>query len=429
MGRSLPETYTRFHKEDASAIGAEKTTQLLGRMLSHCRQHVPYYAEILGRVSNSQAPEEVLSKLPILTKSLIRENFQALQSDDLSRRKWYYNTSGGSTGEPVRLIQDRDYHDQTRAIAYLYQSWTGWDIGDSELRLWGSEKEIFAETTGARQRLSNWFTGVSCLNAFRMSPERMNEFIDVLNRTRPRLIVAYAQAIYELAKFADRNGLKVVPQSAIMTSAGTLYPFMREKIESVFGCDVYNCYGSREISGLACQCRVKEGLHVAPWGSYVEVVNDQGQKVPDGTEGNIVVSCLTNFAMPLLRYSIGDRGIIATKSCPCGRKGQVLQHVLGRNVDVFRMRDGTLIDGEYFTHLLYYRDWLWKFQVVQKSYSEILFKLVASDSNHSSQDLDEIRAKTRLLMGSDCQVKFEFLPDIQPSSSGKYRYTISEVDA
>jgi phenylacetate-CoA ligase len=428
MGRPLPKMFRTFSKQDALGLGPEVSKHLLVQLLLHCRLNVPYYSDLIGSDRAFQdSPEAYLLKLPILTKDTIRKNFEALQTNDLSSRRWYYNTSGGSTGEPVRFIQDQEYHDKARAIAYLYQTWTGWEIGRSELRLWGSEKEIFNETTGMRQRMSNWFAGMSCLNAFCMSPERMRSYIEVINRMQPRLIVAYAQAIYELALFSERQGIPVTPQAAIMTSAGTLYPFMRQKIESVFGCSVYNCYGSREVSSLACQCSVNKGLHVAPWGSYIEVVDDFGRPVPPGTEGNIVVTCLTNFAMPLVRYSIGDRGLLSKEACPCGRKGQVLEHVLGRNVDVFRARDGTLIDGEYFTHLLYHRDWLWKFQVVQTGYSEVVFKFVSSASAAPTADLDEIRAKTQLLMGPDCKVKFEFLPEIQPASSGKYRYTISEV--
>src|SRR5689334_14221372 len=134
---------------------------------------------------------------------------------------------------------------------------------------------------------------------------------------------------------------------------------MREKIAEVFGCHVYNRYGSREVSDIACELPGASGLWVAPWGNYVEILDDEARPVPPGEEGNIVVTCLTNYAMPLVRYWIGDRGALAQTSRigqTDGEAGpQFLKHVFGRNVDAFRTRDQALIDGEYFTHLLYFR--------------------------------------------------------------------------
>jgi phenylacetate-CoA ligase len=255
----------------------------------------------------------------------------------------------------------------------------------------------------------------------------MRRYVETLNQLRPRLIVAYAQAAYELAQFVEREGLTLLPQQAVVTSAGTLYPFMREKIARVFGCSVYNWYGSREVSHIACEMPGVDGLWVAPWGNFVEILDDDERPVEPGREGNIVVTCLTNYAMPLIRYWIGDRGALVPDSSTSGPGVQILSHVSGRNVDVFRTRDQTLIDGEYFTHLLYFRPWVWKFQVVQRSHEQILYKVVGNDSEPPRSELEDITAKTRLVMGPHCQVDFQFLPELPPHASGKFRYTVSEV--
>jgi phenylacetate-CoA ligase len=261
------------------------------------------------------------------------------------------------------------------------------------------------------------------MNAFRMSPERMRKFVTILNEERPRLVVGYAQAAYELARFVERERLPLEPQHAVVTSAGTLYRFMRDKISQVFGCPVYNLYGSREVSDIACELPGIKGLWVAPWGNYVEILDDEEQPVAAGQEGNIVITCLTNYAMPLIRYWIGDRGALVGKE----KSGQILQHVSGRNVDVFRTRDQTLVDGEYFTHLLYFRPWVWKFQVIQRSYERVLFRVVPTNGALPKKELEEITAKARLVMGQECQVDFEFPSELPPHPSGKYRYTISEL--
>jgi phenylacetate-CoA ligase len=106
---------------------------------------------------------------------------------------------------------------------------------------------------------------------------------------------------------------------------------------------------------------------------------------------------------------------------------QLLRNVSGRNVDAFRTRDQTLIDGEYFTHLLYFRPWVWKFQVIQRSYDRVSFRVVRANGEAPKAELEEIASKSRLVMGPNCQVDFEFPNQLEPHPSGKYRYTISEV--
>jgi phenylacetate-coenzyme A ligase PaaK-like adenylate-forming protein len=419
--------YLREYKrggDGGTAVGA------LRQLLRHCRDSVPYYAELLKKTDVCGI--EKLHRLPILRKADIRANFNKLQSNDLPHRKSYINTSGGSTGEPVRLVQDAEYKDRSAALGLFYNSLLGCEVGQPIVRLWGSERDFENGTRSRKARLFNWLTNTTWMNAFHMSPERMREFIQTLNRLRPRLVVAYAQAAYELARFAESEQISVKPQRAMLTSAGTLYPFMRQKIAEVFGCEVYNLYGSREVSDIACELPGLKGLWIAPWANYIEIVNDAGEPVPPGTEGNIVVTCLTNYAMPLLRYWIGDRGALlpdgAGGTAPSQHTGaQVLKHVLGRNVDVFRTRDQTLIDGEYFTHLLYFRPWIWKFQVVQKAHEHVTFKVVRVNGEPAKSELDEIARKTRLVMGSNCRIDFEFVKDLPPHPSGKYRYTISEI--
>jgi phenylacetate-CoA ligase len=433
-GYRFPSLLSDHLREYERGVNGETVTRALRQLLRHCRSAVPYYAELLEETGirgiEGGDPRGYLQRLPILTKEIIRANFSRMQSMDLRRRKWHHNTSGGSTGEPVRFVQDAEYGDRSAAIGLFYNSLLGCEVGDPVVRLWGSERDVEGGTKSRKTRFFNWLTNTTWLNAFRMSPYCMREFIHTLNRQRPRLIVAYAQAAYELARFAEQKRIAVAPQRAVLTSAGTLYPFMREKIAQVFSCEVYNLYGSREVSDIACELPGLDGLWVAPWANFVEVVDDAGQPVPPGTEGNIIVTCLTNYAMPLVRYAIGDRGALLPSGTLVGHPGtQVLKHVSGRNVDVFRTSDQTLIDGEYFTHLLYFRPWVWKFQVIQKGHAHIMFKVVRINGEPARSELDEIATKTRLVMGADCRIDFEFVEELTPHPSGKYRYTISEVPA
>ena len=426
-GFRYPQIYRDLIKEEKSVVASQVTKELLTKLLRHCQKSVPYYTKLMSEIGCEdlleQNPEIYLSKLPILTKDIIRKNFEDLKSLDLGRRKWNFNTSGGSTGEPIRLIQDREYFDRSQAIKLLYSYLVGREIGEPQVNLWGSERDILAATRNWRAIFSGFLSNTAYMNAFQMNPQRMARYIRLINQKSPKLILAYAIAIYELAKFAESEQLQITPPNAIITSAETLHPWMREKIERVFQCKVFNRYGSREVGDIACERPGFEGLWVAPWGNYVEIVDDRNNPLPPEVEGNILITSLTNFAMPLIRYKIGDRGALSANHS----SGQIFQQISGRITDMFKTQDGTLADGGYFAGLMYFKDWVKNYQVIQKSYSEILVKIVPLTSNYPLEELDDFVEKTKILMGKDCVVNFEFVDEIKTTPSGKYRFLISEV--
>lgn len=424
-GRRFPVHYAEYLAQLADDRSGGDWRPRLSGMLRHCLESVPYYARLLRSVSADQIdgdPLAVLQGMPILTKAAIRNHGEELRSKDLARRRHYVNTSGGSTGEPVRLVQDRDYFDRTYALAMVFSHLIGRDVGEPEIRVWGSERDVLAGSIGWKARFFNRWTATSFVNAFRMSPATMRMALARLNASPPRLIVAYAQAMYELAGFAERESIAVAPQRAIITSAGTLYPFMRERMQRVFGCRVYNRYGSREVGDIACERPGSPGLWIPPWTCHVEVLDPAGRPVPDGQEGQLVVTSLANHAMPLVRYAIGDRGAFGADG-----SSRILLRVAGRNVDTFRTAAGELVDGEYFTHLMYHRPWVRKFQVVQRELDRVVFRVVLQGPQPGAADREQIAAATHAVMGASCRVELEMVEDIAELASGKYRYTISEV--
>jgi phenylacetate-CoA ligase len=429
-GRSLGAVYRRYRSEDDARTASARLPERLREMLRHARTSVPHYRGRLAEVEDAieSDPVEALRHLPVLTKAGIRGNFEELKSLDVGQRRTRDQTSGGSTGEPVHLVQDAEFQDRVIAAKLLYSTWTGFEPGEPEVTIWGSEQEILEGRLALRARLADRVLRRSVVNAFRMSAESMRACLENLNRDPPRLIVAYVQSLDDLAAFAEREGIEVTRQRAIISTAGTLQPHMRERIERVFGCRPLDRYGSREVGDIAGECSHHRGLHVLPWTAFVEVLDDDDSPAEPGDPGRIVVTSLANFAMPLLRYDIGDRASLVGEDappCPCGRGGQRIARLLGRTVDTFKAPDGSMINGEYFTHMLYFKDFVERFQVIQHAPSRITYRLVTS-GRAPQEDLDEIIDGTRAVLGEACEVEFDFVDEIAPSPSGKYRYTISE---
>ncbi len=397
----------------------------LSQMIRHARQHVPYYRamlsepELLG--SDGSVNMDAFLHLPFLGKAEMRDQFPALQSTDDLNRHTFENSSGGSTGEPVRFVQDRWYREGDIAATLFLFKMAGKKLGEPELKLWGSERDILEGSIGRRQILENWLYNRTLVNSFRLDETRMHSLVSTWNSHNPVVVWCYVDSIFELARFVSRKNIALSPPKAIITTAGTLSESVKEFIAATFNTRVLNQYGSREVGVLACDEHHAAGLRLFEWKHYVEVIDKNGQPCAAGQEGEIVVTCLENYSMPLIRFKIGDLGIMSSDN-PLRR----LSRVTGRVTDHFVCRDGTLIHGEYFTHLFYFKDWLRQFQVVQTDYNKITCFIVPQNEPVTS-DMNDIKDKIQKVMGRDCEIRFDAVEQIQPSKSGKFLYTRCEV--
>ena len=377
----------------------------LDKILKFASIHTKYYSEFGTDLNN----------YPILTKDIIRNNFEALKSDDLDKRKWFYNTSGGSTGEPVKFIQDMEFRNLQRIITYEEKGFSGYQFGDFIIKLWGNENEIFGKKN-YKSIILDYLKNVKVLNTFNLDENKIRKYIKEMYKN-PKLVVSYIQSIYQIAKYIKDNNLNAPKLNAIMTTAGTLYPAQKKLLQEVFNAKIYNRYGSREVGNIACNKEANNDELIVTKGVYLEVL-ENGKITNNGT-GELLVTSLINYAMPLIRYNIGDIATLKTKN-----NIQTITKLHGRNVDMFKTRNGDFIDGEYFSDLFYFMEWVYKYQVIQKDYDYILVKIATKNPN--KKDMQFIENGIKKIMG-DCNVEFEIVNDIPQLGSGKFRYTISEV--
>lgn len=390
-------------------------------LLRHCRDHVPYYRRRIDEchldLSDGFSLDD-LTKLPLLTKETIRQQGTNLHSDDCQTRNAFRNSSGGSTGKPVIFLQDRDYYAKNVIAAkFIYNEFLGKHPGEPEINLWGSERDIQRGSLGAREKSINFIYNRRFQNYFLVDDNKLARFVDEINKYKPVSMWAYVESIDLLAKFVRKNKLSVHAPRFIVSTAGTLLPGIRQTVQDVFRCPVYNQYGSRELGAIAFEMQDQDGLRGLPYLNYTEVV-----------DGKIVVTCLTNYAMPLLRYEIGDTAEpwsgAQNERFGCQRK--VFKAVTGRIHSHFRTIRNELVHGLFFTHQFYFLDWVAQFQVVQDSVDHVTCHLVPAHEPVAA-DMNVIRDRIRGAMGPECDVEFRFTDRITPSPSGKHIYTISKV--
>ena len=190
-----------------------------------------------------------------------------------------------------------------------------------------------------------------------------------------------------------------------------------------------SAYGSREVGAVACQCLERGGLHIATQAHLVESIGPDQRPVME-VDGELAITPLMNYAMPFIRYRIGDRGRMTRRLCACGRAFPMLEALTGRVVEVLHNRKGEQIDPIFFIWIMAEKinnKVLKKGQIVQEEDGAITVNLVLEPDATMLQaqpHLDEIREAVTLVMGAECPVKFTFLDDIPLSQSGKFPYIV-----
>jgi phenylacetate-CoA ligase len=366
-----------------------------------------------------------LSRLPFLTKDLIRRHAGDMR---IPSQGTYVNHSGGSTGEPIEFYQDERYRIHMSVATEACNGMAGVFAGARVAKLWGAPQDR-RQIEGWLGRLKLWALNQRYYDSFDMGSERMQGYHEDLETFRPDLIQAYASSIELFATFLESRGIRPgYPRRAIISTAERLRPDARARIERVFRVPVFNRYGSREVSAIAAECERHDGLHVHMPGYIVETIDPAtGIPVRD-RPGELAITVLNNHAMPFLRYRIGDMGVLTGQPCSCGRRTDRLLDVLGRSSDNFVMPGGRIVHGEYFTHLFYGQPGVAQFQFEQESRSAFVLRLVPTP-RFQVGDAVHFEREVRKVIGDGAQYRLEICGAIPKTASGKYRFTLSRVDA
>jgi phenylacetate-CoA ligase len=402
------------------------------RLLAYAYQHVPYYRCLFDQYGLS--PGDVLTdlsklkKLPLLTKAIIRENFDHMLTTEHKRRvRMDQLTTGGSTGHPLVFMQDTSFRDFVTADIYRHLGWAGWQLGQAHAYIWGANFEIATSQT-LRFKLMNWVLNRFVTNAYVLSEESMDAFTAQVRRRRPRILFGYPSSLHRFAEFVRERRYDDVKFESIFASAEVLYPAQRQCIEEVLGGKMFNRYGTRELGGIACECNAHTALHASVEDNYIEVLRglDSQEPAQAGEAGHIIVTNLNNYGMPFIRYCVEDRGAWSTSDqCPCGRELPLMDLTHGRQIDMFKTRDGRDVWGGFASPLFGLRR-VKQFQLVQKTVDLVVVRIV-KEGELDVTELDKIERTVHIALGNHVKVEFEFLDEIPLLDSGKHRYTISEV--
>jgi phenylacetate-CoA ligase len=179
---------------------------------------------------------------------------------------------------------------------------------------------------------------------------------------------------------------------------------------------------------IAMECPEHEGLHLSSENLLVEIIGEDGQPVAPGEQGEIVVTDLHNYAMPLIRYRIGDLAIQAPENatCKCGRGLPMISDVSGRILDMIKLADGNEIPGEFFVRFIGNKPGVVQYRVVQETLNVINVELVVNQLFNDAI-LNNMENDLRAVLGHQLTINIHFMEQLELTPSGKFRVTVSLV--
>jgi phenylacetate-CoA ligase len=402
----------------------------LSALLAHAEERVPYYREmfrLLGIRSRDIRSLDDFAQLPVLTKEIVRERQRELVRDDVPLESLSQHHSGGSTGVPLTFYREAAYMDASEAGTLRNFSQSGWQPGEMVAFFWGGNPRLYAMSRWQfelRQQLRRMYQ----FDPFHSGPAEMERWLTRWRTLGASVAHGYASTIARFAEYIEASGERIRPLKGVFTTAEKLYEPQREVISRVFGCHVYDLYGSSEVQNIAAECR-HGSIHVNA--DFVVLEVDRTNTIADGPKPFLVTS-LWNYAMPFIRYRNEDCGELVEDGCVCGNNFPLMRLGIARTSDNFVLPGGRVVHGEFFTHLMYGSAGISNFQFHQTAVDAITLWIVRGPGDDAARErtlrsaIEQIKS---LAPEREIKVDVRETEEIARSSAGKHRFTRSDVTA
>jgi phenylacetate-CoA ligase len=394
-------------------------------LLRHAHATVPWYRSRWAGAYDPAAPltHERFARLPLLARRDLLQGFGDLRSSAVPQAHGtpVEARTSGSTGAPVRFLSAPLMGLYWNAFTLRDHQWHGRDL---------SRKLAVIRRETETSDVANWgpataglvVTGRSVANSIREDAGRQ---LDWLLNERPAYLFTYPSLLAEIARLSLKRGARMEGLLEVRTLAESLAPGLRELCQEAWGVPLTDMYSASETGYLALQCPEHEHYHVQSEGVLLEVLNEAGAPCAAGQVGRVVVTALHNFAMPLIRYDIGDYAEVG-EPCACGRGLPVLRRVLGRVRNVLTTADGKKFWPVFGTRALMDSAPVLQVQFVQKTHDLVEARVVVAAPLTSEQE-DVFRRRVLSMLPAGMRLQFQYCASIPRSASGKFEEFLSEI--
>lgn len=396
--------------------------QRLEQLLRHAWQ-LPFWRERLAGAGYDPAQplnEEVFARLPLLARADVQQHGEALHASPPSGQGRVHRLqTSGSTGRPATFLYTDLEEIYWHAFTLREHLWHRRDAGaklcairymqeGGSTRGWGPSTDTVMQTgPGAALRIH--------------AP--LSEQVAWLEREQPQYLISYASNLAALAHAFIRERRQLPGLLEVRSVSETVRPELRQLVRAAWNVDLVDIYSAREVGYIALQCPLHPHYHVQEENLLLEVLDADGHPCAPGVPGRVVVTALHKFAMPLIRYEIGDYAVPG-EPCSCGRGLRVLTEVLGRTRNMLHLPNGEqrwplcdLVGLPGVPGILQY-------QLVQKSLQDIEVRLVAG-AGWSRELEPRLAGIIQQRLGHAFRLEFVYLPSIERSAAGKFEDFVS----
>lgn len=364
---------------------------------------------------------EDIKKIPITTKEEVRDISKMLIGK-YNPKKHHIFTTSGSTGEPLRIIHNNRNIDYTTAgyAKFLFS------IG---AKPWDKVAFYRSEDVDFRKATTFTYHKLRLVKKEWVDPTKTSEQqLHRLEQIEPNIIVGYPYSLKLIGDFIKKHTIKPkIKLKLIVSHTEILTEETRRYLEKIFRCPVFNWYSSTEFMGMAGECKRRKGLHIEADTVYIEAIKN-GKSVYNEL-APLICTSLENYTMPLIRYEIGDLGVLSKEKCSCGRNSPLLKSIEGRNEDLLITSDGSKLSPRMVATKIYYaaqrNDQITTFKVIQKKQNLILVKVVKGP-NYNYNTPTRIKEILYDLL-ANTKIDIENVQNIEKEKSGKFRHVVSQI--
>ena len=387
-----------------------KQEKLLNNVIKHAFINVPFYTSLYKNNKNIKFHD-----LPIVDKYFITKHYDDFCAKNKAKYNYCDSFTGGSTGEPFHLLRHGGYEND-----FGMKRWKtyGYKKGELLIALDGSliDDELLEKGIYWKRKVGNNLPfGTFALSSLYFNDKNANIYCKYIVDIAPDYIRGYPSFVYAIACHAEKTGWDVGKSvKAIELTSETTYPYQIEKIASVFGAKVYLQYGHTEACVCANTYDDTFRYRIEPLYGYVEILNEKGLHVKEGEVGEVVVTTLHNYAMPLIRYRTGDFAEYGGRD----HRYIYLNCVLGRTQDYIVDKNGNkvlltaLIFAQHCTALGHIVKW----QLEQNTKGEVIAHIVKGKeySNDDEAEIYELFKKS-----GNVETFFNYVNEITLTPRGK----------
>ena len=392
----------------------------LRAIIKHAYENVPFYKELFDK--HEVKPTDIktvrdLRRLPIITKKDIQKNYpKKIVAKGIDINKCIIASTSGSTGISLKICMGKKTYDYSHGLLlYAFN-----ELGLGLLQRYANFRVL------VKKKKNLWNLILERSKKTFSLRNSIQENIKKLKLMQPTALYGYPSYFFLLAGEIKRRNMKGIKPKVVFTHGETLTLGTRKRISSVFGKNIFSLYGSAEFYRLAFECKKHKGLHLITDGTVVEFLDKKGNPVLGGKPGEIVVTGLYNYEMPLIRYKLGDMGVLSNEKCSCDRQWPLMKNIEGRVEDFIILPSGKVISPMVINNIEYVNG-IESYKMIQEKKNK--FKvLVVKDKDFSKKTVNDIKREIRKgCSDKKIIVDVKIVNKIPRDKSGKLRVVVSKV--